>query len=97
MFGAPIAPGTVASWVRRCASRLTDFAYRAVEKIAAAPLAFFDETGFRTAGARHWLHSASTGSFVHLSVHRRRGTEATDAAGYCRTSPAWPCTTPGPL
>ncbi|WP_371666479.1 transposase [Streptomyces sp. NBC_00289] len=44
-------------------------------------MAFFDETRFRTAGRLHWLHSASTGMFVHLSVHRRRGTQAIDAAG----------------
>jgi transposase len=81
LFGAPVAAGTVASWVRRCATRLEDFAALVAEKIAGAPLAFFDETGFRTAGAGHWLHSASTGSFVHLSVHRRRGTKAIDAAG----------------
>ncbi len=81
LFGAPVAAGTIASWVRRCAARLEDFAALAAEKIAAAPLAFFDETGFRTAGTGHWLHSASTPSFVHLSVHRRRGTEALDAAG----------------
>jgi transposase len=81
LFDAPVAPGTVASWVRTCATRLDAFGRLIAEKIASAPLAFFDETGFRTAGCLHWLHSASTGVFVHLSVHRRRGTEATDAAG----------------
>ncbi|MET9619034.1 transposase [Kitasatospora indigofera] len=41
---------------------------------------FLDETGFRTAGVLHWLHSASTGMFVHLSVHRRHGVHDIDAA-----------------
>jgi transposase len=81
LFAAPVAPATVASWVRRCADQVADFGRLVAEQVAAARLAFFDETGFRTAGALHWLHSASTGLFVHLSVHRRRGTEATDAAG----------------
>jgi hypothetical protein len=81
LFDAPVAAGTVASWVRRCAKNLDAFGRVVADKVAAAPLAFFDETGFRTAGCLHWLHSASTGLFVHLSVHRRRGTEATDAAG----------------
>ncbi|MCX5233062.1 IS66 family transposase [Streptomyces sp. NBC_00233] len=81
LFDAPVAPATVASWVRRCASRLDTFGRLVAARITAAPLAFFDETGFRTAGCLHWLHSASTGTFVHLSVHRRRrGVQAIDAA-----------------
>jgi transposase len=81
LFGASVAVATVAGWVRRCAGRLDTFGRLVAGKVAAAPLAFFDETGFRVAGRLHWLHSASTGLFVHLSVHRRRGTEATDAVG----------------
>jgi transposase len=81
LFDAPVAPATVASWVRRCAQTLDTFGRVVAAKVAAAPLAFFDETGFRTAGCLHWLHSASTGTFVHLSVHRRRGVEGIDAAG----------------
>ena len=80
LFGAEVAVATVAGWVRRCAQTLDTFGRLVADKVATAPLAFFDETGFRTAGRLHWLHSASTGMFVHLSVHRRRGTEATDAA-----------------
>ncbi|MEW2444552.1 transposase [Micromonospora marina] len=41
----------------------------------------FDETGMRTEGRLAWLHSASTPSDVLLSVHRKRGTAAMDAAG----------------
>ncbi|MCZ0975842.1 IS66 family transposase [Streptomyces albulus] len=81
LFGTEVAVATVAGWVRRCAQTVDSFGRLVADKVAAAPLAFFDETGFRTAGRLHWLHSASTGMFVHLSVHRRRGTEATDAAG----------------
>jgi transposase len=85
LFDAPITPGTVASWIRTCATGLDAFGRLAAAEVASAPLAFFDETGFRTAGCLHWLHSASTGMFVHLSVHRRRGTQATDAAGILPT------------
>jgi transposase len=80
LFDAPVAPGTVASWVRRCAKTLDTFGRVVAEQVRSAPLAFFDETGFRSAGCLHWLHSASTGLFVHLSVHRRRGTGGIDAA-----------------
>ncbi|MET7860052.1 IS66 family transposase [Streptomyces sp. NPDC005318] len=81
LFGAPVAAATVAGWVSRCARTLDTFGRVVAEQVARAPLAFFDETGFRTAARLHWLHSASTGMFVHLSVHRRRGTQATDAVG----------------
>jgi transposase len=80
LFDAPVAPGTVASWVRRCAKTLDTFGRVVAEQVRSAPLAFFDETGFRSAGCLHWLHSASTGLFVHVSVHRRRGTGGIDAA-----------------
>jgi transposase len=80
LFDAPVAPGTVASWVRRRAKTLDTFGRVVAEQVRSAPLAFFDETGFRSAGCPHWPHSASTGLFVHLSVHRRRGTGGIDAA-----------------
>jgi hypothetical protein len=54
---------------------------RACEEIAAAPVAHFDETGFRVEGRLHWVHSASTGKWSLITVHRRRGTEAMDATG----------------
>ncbi|TDT97850.1 transposase [Streptomyces sp. 846.5] len=81
LFGPPVAVATATSWIRRCAKTLDTFGRMVAARVAGASLAFFDETGFRTAGRLHWLHSASTAMFVHLSVHRRRGTQATDAAG----------------
>jgi hypothetical protein len=44
-------------------------------------VAHFDETGFRVAGACHWLHSASCADAVLLTVHRKRGREAIADAG----------------
>lgn len=51
------------------------------DRIAAAPVACFDETGMRTDGRLAWLHSASTSTDVLLSVHPKRGIAAMDAAG----------------
>ena len=41
----------------------------------------FDETGFRTAGRLAWVHSASSGRYVLVTVHARRGKDGMKAAG----------------
>ncbi|HEV2637616.1 MAG TPA: IS66 family transposase [Actinocrinis sp.] len=81
LFGVGLAPGTVASAVAECAATVEPVGREIAGHIARSGLAFFDETGFRTAGACHWLHSASVPDAVHLSVDRRRGRVAMDAAG----------------
>jgi hypothetical protein len=81
LFGIGLAPGTVSSAVSACAAVVAPVGQVIADRIAGSPVAHFDETGFRTAGACHWLHSASTPEAVFLTVHRRRGREAIDAAG----------------
>jgi hypothetical protein len=51
------------------------------DRIAAAPVAHFDETGPRVAGAGAWVHSASTDTLSLFTVHTSRGHEAIKAAG----------------
>lgn len=81
LFGVPVCGATVLNMAKRAAARLDGFLARAVEEIAAAPVAHFDETGLRVEGRLHWVHSASTGKWSLITVHRKRGTEAMDAAG----------------
>ena len=82
VFGMPVAAGTVACWVKRTALGIIEQVLPVIaDRIAAAPVAHFDETGLRVDGRLAWLHSASTATDVLLAVHRRRGTEATDAIG----------------
>jgi len=82
LFGARVAASSVASWVRRAAAVITVKALpEIVQRIVAAPVAHFDETGFRTAGSLHWMHSASTPTDVLLSVHPKRGIEGMKDAG----------------
>ncbi|WP_063842919.1 IS66 family transposase [Sphaerimonospora mesophila] len=81
LFGVPISGASVLTAAKRAAGRLDGFLARACEEIAAAPIAHFDETGFRVDGRLHWVHSASTGKWSLITVHRKRGTEAMDAAG----------------
>ena len=50
-------------------------------RLIAADVAHFDETGFRVAGRLAWVHSASSGKFVLVTVHGKRGKAGMDAAG----------------
>ena len=82
LFGAPVAAATVACWVKRTALGIIEQVLPVIrDRITAAPVAHFDETGMRTNGRLAWLHSASTPTDVLLSVHPKRGTAAMDAAG----------------
>jgi transposase len=81
LFGADVAPGTVASWTAKTAQVITNEVIPVItDRIAGSEVAHFDETGLRTAGKLAWMHSASTATDVLLSVHAKRGTKGMDAA-----------------
>jgi transposase len=81
LFGTPISAGTVAAMTARAADGLDGFLALVGDRIAAAPVAHFDETGLRVEGRLRWVHSASTGKYSLITVHDKRGTAAMDAAG----------------
>jgi transposase len=83
LFGVPISSGTVAGVTARAAAQVENSGFVGLvrDRIAAAKVAHFDETGFRVAGKLHWVHSASTGKYSLITVHARRGVEAMNAAG----------------
>lgn len=81
LFGTPVSQGTVSSVTRRAAADLDGFRELVRERIAAAQVAHFDETGLRVEGKLRWVHSASTGKYSLIWVHDKRGRVAVDAAG----------------
>jgi transposase len=81
VFGAPMAPGTVASMATRAAGALNEFEDAVRDQITAGPVVGFDETGFRVAGALAWVHCAQTERYSLITVHAKRGVAGMDAAG----------------
>lgn len=81
LLGCALSAGTVISTARRAAAGLEAFTRTAAERIAAAQVAHFDETGLRVGGGLVWVHSASTGKWSLLTAHPKRGTAGMDAAG----------------
>jgi transposase len=73
---------SLVGWTTRIAAQVTGKSLVVIrDRIAAAAVAHFDETGLRVATKLHWMHSASTPTDVLLTVHARRGTKGMDAAG----------------
>jgi transposase len=81
LFGCAPSPGTLAAMTRKIASAAAPAADAVRSALRAAGVAHFDETGFRVAGKLAWVHSASSGKYVLVTVHQKRGKEGMDAAG----------------
>ena len=81
LFGTPVSEGTVAAMTRRAADGLEEFCVQVGDRIAAAEVAGFDETGLRVAGSLHWVHCARTDKYTLITCHPKRGTEGIDDAG----------------
>lgn len=81
LFGVPASPGAVTAMVSRVAGALGPALEAARAAVIAAPVAHFDETGFRVSGKLAWAHSASTATHALITVHAKRGRAGMDAAG----------------
>jgi transposase len=64
LFGTPVSDATVAAVSRRAAAGLDGFLTEIGDRIAAAEVAGFDETGLRVAGTLAWVHCARTGRYT---------------------------------
>jgi transposase len=81
LFGTPVSDATVAAMTRRAADGLGGFLGVVGDRIAAAEVAGFDETGLRVAGRLHWVHCARTDKYTLITCHPKRGRAGIDDAG----------------
>ena len=81
MFGCAPSPGALASAARKAARLVAPAIAVIVKALVKADVAHFDESGFRTAGKLFWVHSASSGRWVLITVHPKRGKDGMTAAG----------------
>ena len=65
------SPAAVAAMARKIAALSARRWRRSCRRVTASQVAHFDETGFRVAGKLAWVHSASAGKFVLVTVHAR--------------------------
>jgi transposase len=81
LCGVGMSVGTLAALVAATGEGLARFCEQVRARLAAAPVAHFDETGLRVAGTGAWVHAASTGDLSLFTVHASRGHEGIKAAG----------------
>jgi transposase len=81
LFGCAPSPGALAAAARKTAGLIAPALAAVARHLIGAEVVHFDETGFRTAGRLAWVHSVSSGKFVLVTVHAKRGRDGMNAAG----------------
>ena len=81
MFGCAPSAAVIAAAARKIAAFISPALDAITKALVQAEVAHFDETGFRVAGKLAWVHSASAGKLVLVTVHPKRGRQGMDAAG----------------
>jgi transposase len=81
LFGRGPSAGSIATWVRTAAHRLTGEMRRIAEAVQRADAAHADETGLHVARQRGWVHVGSTATHAHYHVDWKRGRVGINAGG----------------
>ncbi len=81
LFSQTISQGTLYNWNKACFHNLESTEEQICQSILASEVVHFDETGLRSEGTLHWLHTACTERLTFYGLHARRGKEAMDALG----------------
>ena len=81
VMGVRVSAGSLAAMVAEGGAGLGGFEAELSQRLRAAPVVHFDETGARVAGFLHWVHVASNTLDTLLRCHTRRGGVALDDIG----------------
>ena len=81
LFGCAPSPGALASAANKTAGLIAPALKEIARQLISSDVVHFDETGFRAAGKLAWVHSASWGKLVLVTVHAKRGKDGMKAAG----------------
>ena len=81
LTGRRVSEGWISTCQERVSGRLEPFIVAVTAALRAAKAICCDETGFRFAGKRFWLHVCCTAMLTLMLCHRRRGLEGTAALG----------------
>lgn len=80
LYGYAVNESTVVAASRKCHGLLEASEGTIKQGVLDSVVAFFDETGLRTAGKLHWLHTACSDMYTYLFVHAKRGKDALEDA-----------------
>jgi transposase len=81
LTGKNISQGTIVNANKRLYDRLEKFEESLKEQLKKAEVLHTDESGLRSEGKINWVHVASTNHATHFSMHKKRGTIATNEIG----------------
>lgn len=81
LLGQPVAVGTLANWQPLCSEKLAPIVQANKDQLVNAEVIHLDETGMRTNGKLHWLHTVSTAERTFYYMHPKRGQEAMEEIG----------------
>ena len=76
LTGQKISQGTIVNVTKNLYHKLESAEIAIKEQLIKADVLHSDETGMRSQGKINWVHSASTESFTHFAMHKKRGKQA---------------------
>lgn len=76
LYGYSINDHTQEQALSQAYERLAPVEAEIKAQVAASAVVHADETGVRTAGKLHWVHSSSTADYTYVYGHEKRGREA---------------------
>lgn len=81
LTGYKISQGTIVNTTKKLYEKLEQFEETLKERLKTAEVLHTDESGMRSQGKTHWVHTASTETMAHFAIHEKRGSEAAKAIG----------------